>query len=65
MVLLSEGVELTSRLIERLGQVGIGYVYIEDAVTEDIVIPEMIHEQTRAAALQEIKSSFKGCHPTP
>ncbi|WP_179032022.1 HD-GYP domain-containing protein [Paenibacillus kribbensis] len=60
MVLLSEGVELTPRLIERLGQVGIGYVYIEDAVTEDIVIPEMIHEQTRAAALQEIKKQFQG-----
>lgn len=59
LVLLSEGVELTSRLIERLKDLGIGYVYISDAATEDIIIPDMLREETRRRALVEIKQHFQ------
>lgn len=59
LVLLSEGVELTSRLIGRLKDLGIGYVYISDAATEDIIIPDMLREETRRRALVEIKQQFQ------
>lgn len=59
LVLLSEGVELTSRLIGRLKDLGIGYVYISDAATEDIIIPDMLQEETRRRALVEIKQQFQ------
>lgn len=59
LVLLSEGVELTSRLIARLKELGIGYVYIKDAATDDIVVPDMLHEDTRRRALVEIRKQFQ------
>ncbi|MGC5771097.1 HD-GYP domain-containing protein [Paenibacillus pabuli] len=59
LVLLSEGVELTSRLIVRLKDLGIGYVYVNDAATEDIIIPDMLREETRRRALVEIKQQFQ------
>jgi len=59
LVLLSEGVELTNRLIGRLKDLGIGYVYISDAATEDIIIPDMLQEETRRRALVEIKQQFQ------
>lgn len=59
LVLLSEDVELTSRLIGRLKDLGIGYVYIQDAATEDIVVPDMLQEETKRRALVEIKQQFQ------
>ncbi|WP_434751999.1 HD-GYP domain-containing protein [Paenibacillus amylolyticus] len=59
LVLLSEDVELTSRLIERLKDLGIGYVYIQDAATEDIIVPDMLQEDTKRRALVEIKQQFQ------
>lgn len=59
LVLLSEDVELTSRLIGRLKDLGVGYVYIKDAATEDIIVPEMLQEETRRKALIEIKQQFQ------
>lgn len=59
LVLLSEGVELTDRLIRRLGGLEISYVYIQDAMTEDIVVQELLSEETRLRAIQSIRSNFK------
>ncbi|MFD1957542.1 HD-GYP domain-containing protein [Paenibacillus thailandensis] len=59
LVLLAENVELTSRLLTRLEQTGIQYVYIGDPKTDDIVIPEIISEDTVRYALHEIKQSFR------
>ena len=47
LILLAEGVELTTGLIRRLGTLEIGYVYIEEPMTEDIVVPELLTEETR------------------
>ncbi|MDO7908479.1 HD-GYP domain-containing protein [Paenibacillus sp. JX-17] len=58
LVLLAAGVELTDKLISRLCQLGIGYIYIEDALTEDVHVPELIHEETRLKALSVIKREF-------
>ncbi|WP_337098984.1 HD-GYP domain-containing protein [Paenibacillus sp. YIM B09110] len=59
MVLLGENIELTQRLITRLAQCGIQYVYISDARTDDIVLPSLISEDTLRVALKDIKSNFR------
>ena len=59
LILLAEGVELTTGLIRRLGTLEIGYVYIEEPMTEDIVVPELLTEETRSQAIQSIRTSFK------
>lgn len=59
LVLLADGVELTDALIKRLARIDIGYIYIEDAVTEDIVIPGMLQDDTRNQALKVIRGQFQ------
>ncbi|WP_018886098.1 HD-GYP domain-containing protein [Paenibacillus massiliensis] len=59
MVLLSENVELSERLIRRLHEIGVAYVYIQDPHTDDIHIPEMLQDKTRQHALKEIKKQFR------
>lgn len=53
-VLLGEGIELSSRYIERLQNLGIDYLFIEDGLTEDIVSEDSIREETRKQAVNEI-----------
>ncbi|NMO95522.1 HD-GYP domain-containing protein [Paenibacillus lemnae] len=65
LILLSDGVQLTSGLIRRLDDYGLHYVYIEDAVTEDIAIPEMLSAESRLAAVRAIQSSFKNLENQP
>ncbi|GGF72521.1 phosphodiesterase [Paenibacillus albidus] len=59
LILLADGVELTDSLIKRLFLMDIGYVYIEDSITDDIVIPEMLQDETRNQALKIIRKEFK------
>ncbi|WP_141500368.1 HD-GYP domain-containing protein [Paenibacillus luteus] len=59
LVLLGENIELTERLLFRLEQCGIQYVYITDPRTDDIVSPSLIREETMKTALKEIRSSFR------
>jgi HD-GYP domain-containing protein (c-di-GMP phosphodiesterase class II) len=59
VTLLAEGVELTDNLIRRLKEIDIGYVYIQDKWTEDIIIPEVLHQETRRKAMQAIRTNFQ------
>lgn len=59
IVLLAEGVELTSSLIRRLGECGISYLYIQDPRTDDIIIPELLSEETQRRSLQAIRTTFR------
>ncbi|SFM19931.1 HD-GYP domain, c-di-GMP phosphodiesterase class II (or its inactivated variant) [Paenibacillus sp. 1_12] len=59
LVLLAEGVELTQSLINRLGKYGVDFIYIADPRTADIVIPQLLSEETRFKAITEIRSSFR------
>ncbi|GIP27874.1 phosphodiesterase [Paenibacillus sp. J23TS9] len=59
VILLADGVELTATLIRRLIELDIGYIYIEDGLTEGIHIPEMLQEETRRNALQNIRKNFQ------
>lgn len=59
LVLLAEGVKLSEGMIRRLQGMDLGYLYIVDELTEDIVIPELVSEETRLEAIQSIQSSFR------
>ncbi|RED64042.1 HD-GYP domain-containing protein [Cohnella lupini] len=59
IVLLAEGVELTASLIRRLGECGISFLYIQDAKTEDLVIPELLTDETQRRTIQAIRSAFR------
>ncbi|MCS7463644.1 HD-GYP domain-containing protein [Paenibacillus doosanensis] len=59
LTLLGERVELSQNLIRRLGEHGIDYVYIDDPRTSDVIIEDMITEETRMRATSEIRSTFR------
>ncbi|MBW7477789.1 HD-GYP domain-containing protein [Paenibacillus oenotherae] len=59
LVLLGENVELTAKLIQRLNECGVSFVYIHDPRTSDLVVPDIISEETRQYALMEIRTNFK------
>lgn len=58
LVLLSDHAELTAITIRRLTQLGLKYLYIEDALTSDVKIPEMISEETKRESMRVIKQNF-------
>ncbi|MEF2968864.1 HD-GYP domain-containing protein [Paenibacillus sp. M1] len=59
VVLLSENAELSEAIIRRLRAHGLDLVYVADPRTDDIVIQDMIEDETRRRALREIRTSFK------
>ncbi|MBJ6362159.1 HD-GYP domain-containing protein [Paenibacillus sp. GCM10012307] len=65
IILLGEHMELTEKLIFRLRQSGINFVYIEDSLTSDIVVPELISDETRIRALDKIRTTFKDMMNAP
>ncbi|WP_108670652.1 HD-GYP domain-containing protein [Peribacillus acanthi] len=58
-ILLNEGVELTERLIVRLQELGIPYVYLADPKTENIVPSTTLTDQLRQQAIVTIEETFK------
>lgn len=59
IILLSENAELSEAVIRRLLAHGLDYVYISDPRTDDVVIQDMIEDETRRKALQEIRTSYQ------
>lgn len=57
-ILIHVGVPLTRRIIDRLIDIGITYVYIEDDKTSDIISQSVITEETRVRSINQIKSEF-------
>lgn len=60
IILLGTGVELTAFLIKRLLAMGITSVYIEDDRTADILVEDVISQQTRQEALQLVHTTLHG-----
>ncbi|WP_264740737.1 HD-GYP domain-containing protein [Cytobacillus firmus] len=58
-VLLHEGVELTDKLIHKLQEMGITYVYIRDWRTEDIQYKDPLTAKMRTKAIETIESVLK------
>jgi len=60
--LLAEGVELTSKFINRLKELGIAAIYIRDEAIGDIKVDDVVSEKTRLEALKvtkEVMSNIK------
>lgn len=57
-VLLRSGAELTPPILKRLHSLGITYVYIEDARTDDIYIRPVLTEETRREAISVMSEAF-------
>ncbi|MGC8971596.1 MAG: HD-GYP domain-containing protein [bacterium] len=65
-VLLNAGVKLTASYIEQLKELGITHIYIQDEVSQDIIIPDPISIETRTEALKVISDSFhRSCKGLP
>jgi putative nucleotidyltransferase with HDIG domain len=64
-ILLNDGVILGDRVLTRLLNLGIDYIYIKDKDTEDIVLTNNITETLRKKAISTIESSFHELHTTP
>ncbi|MHB1651142.1 MAG: HD-GYP domain-containing protein [Desulfitobacteriaceae bacterium] len=56
-VLLGQGVKLTPLFIGKLKDMGVSIVYIEDARFNDIVVEDVINEESRREALEIIERS--------
>lgn len=57
--LLTKGVRLDAKLLSRLKQMGITYLYIMDERTEDIVYRDPLPFHLRKQAIEKIESVFK------
>ncbi len=58
LILLEAGALLTESYIERLKDMGISEVYIEDDISEDLVIQDVVKQDTRQEAITFIKESM-------
>lgn len=57
-ILLEAGARLTVSYINRLINLGITDIYIEDDISKDIVINDVIEEKTRLEAIEIVKSTM-------
>lgn len=64
-VLLGQGVELTSRYIDRLVHLGIDTLYIQDKHTEDIVPEDVIRDETRKNAVDTVYKTMTALMDQP
>ncbi|WP_010647356.1 HD-GYP domain-containing protein [Oceanobacillus massiliensis] len=59
VVLLAKGMSLTAKMITRLLDQGITYIYVEDEFTNDIYPESVIPDRLRREATESLKSTFK------
>ncbi|WP_328589239.1 HD-GYP domain-containing protein [Litchfieldia alkalitelluris] len=59
-VLISEGIPLTERMIIRLNELGISYVYVEDERTSDLKPVKPISDEVRLKAKKVIEVNLMG-----
>lgn len=59
-VLLGHGMELSDRYIERLKNMGIETVFVEDKHTGDIIPEEVLRDETRKLAVESVYKTMTG-----
>jgi HD-GYP domain-containing protein (c-di-GMP phosphodiesterase class II) len=57
-VLLAEGKELTAAMIHRLQSLGVTQVYVKDPRTDDILIEDVVSDETRTRAVKVVYDTF-------
>ncbi|MCM3361947.1 HD-GYP domain-containing protein [Niallia sp. Sow4_A1] len=63
-VLVNSGVRLEDRIIKRLLDFGVSYVYLEDKHTKDIEVIAAISDQVKMEAMKTIENSFQAIKQT-
>lgn len=58
-VLFRAGIELTKPILEQLRSLYITYLYVEDEMTQDITIDDIVNEKIRLEAVFEIKKMMQ------
>ena len=64
-ILINKGVALEGRMLKRLIDLGITYIYIEDKQTDDIFLKEPISDPLKREAMTTIAATFKKIHSEP
>ncbi len=64
-VLLSKGIELKETYLEKLKNHGVSEIYLEDDISENIQIQDVIQEQTRSEAVVLVKKMMTNYNFTP
>jgi len=59
IILLSEGVELSDRYIEKIIGTGLQHIYIKDELSKGILDDELIKEETKIATKKVLQDSLK------
>lgn len=57
-VLLAEGVQLTVYMINTLRRLGATGIFIRDALFEDVVVEEVVSEETKQIVIKQMSASF-------
>lgn len=58
VILLETGSELTLSYIDRLSNLGITEIYIEDDISQNIIIHDIVKEETRLEAIEFIRNTM-------
>ncbi|WP_071393664.1 HD-GYP domain-containing protein [Bacillus tuaregi] len=64
-ILINKGVALEGRMLKRLLELGITFIYIEDRQTEDLVIHDPISDPLKREALTTIATTFHKIYTEP
>lgn len=64
-ILLGSGMEMTDRYIDRLKNMGIDTIYIEDKHTADIIPEDVIRDETRKEAVDTVYKTMTGLMDQP
>jgi len=59
-ILLGVGVELNDRYLDRLKQMGIDYIYVEDSRTSDIIPEDVLQDETRKKSVEAVHKTMTG-----
>ncbi|MDR3563828.1 MAG: HD-GYP domain-containing protein [Negativicutes bacterium] len=59
-ILLNAGLDLKERYIDRLRELDLTYVYVEDELTADIDIPDVVSEKARLEAVTSARTIMEG-----
>jgi HD-GYP domain-containing protein (c-di-GMP phosphodiesterase class II) len=58
-ILLSEGVQLTVYMINTLKRIGVTMLYIKDPNLEDVIIVDVLSEETKRNVMQQMGNTFE------
>jgi len=63
-VLVQSDVKLTRRIINRLLELGVTFVYVKDELSDDILIHSTISDEVKSESIQTVKSVFQSFKDT-